>query len=223
VHYGVGIERNFPKAWLTTSLQFFWKNYDRVVMPSDEFVQNEQGEWEPERYDNSGKGRSYGLELLVKVDPGHRIKGWLAYTLSKSERWEEGVAPYPFAYDQPHVLTMIIQGDLGKGWELGIRFRYSSGNPYERIIDAVFNADYDLYIPVQETRPGARLPGFHQLDIRVDKKFTFKHWWFAFYVDIWNVYYAKNAEGRTYNYDFSESGYVYGLPIIPTLGLQGGF
>lgn len=222
VHYTVGVERHFPKAWLKTTLQFFWKRYDRLVIPSEEFIQDDAGQWVPEQYNNRGEGRSYGLELLLKIDQGHRISGWLAYTLSKSERWEETV-PYPFRFDQPHVLTLVFQGDLGKGWQLGIRFRFSSGNPYEKIVDSIYQADYDVYLPIEEARPSRRLPPFHQLDVRLDKKFTFKYWWFAFYVDIWNVYYAKNPEGLMYNFDYSEHGYFYGLPILPTLGIQGGF
>jgi outer membrane receptor protein involved in Fe transport len=223
VHYGVGIERKFPLAWLDTSLEFFWKRYDNLVIPSDAFFLDDEGQWVPERYSNGGEGRSYGMELMVKIDPGHRIKGWLAYTLSKSERWEEGRAPYPFDFDQPHVLTMVLQGDLGKGWELGIRYRVASGNPRYKIVDAIYYADYDVYIGLEESRPSSRLPVFHQLDVRLDKKFTFKHWWMAFYIDIWNVYYAKNPEGISYNYDYTKKGYVYGLPILPTIGLQGGF
>jgi outer membrane receptor protein involved in Fe transport len=223
IHYGVGVERHFPRAWIQTTLQFFWKSFDRLVIPSEAYVRDEEGEWVPELYNNKGRGRSYGLELLVKIDPGHRIRGWLAYTLSKAERWEEGLPPYPFNFDQPHVLTLVLQGDLGRGWELGIRFRLASGNPFDRIVDSVYNADYDVYLPVTEPRPTGRLPVFHQLDVRLDKKFTFRYWWFAFYVDIWNVYYAKNPEGLTYNYDYSQKGYVYGLPVLPTLGIQGGF
>jgi hypothetical protein len=122
-----------------------------------------------------------------------------------------------------HSLQERALGDLGRGWELGLRFRLASGNPYNKIVDAIFMSDYDTYIPVEEERPSGRLPVFHQLDIRLDKKFIFKRWWFAFYVDITNVYYQKNPEGVTYNYDFSDSGYINGLPILPTLGIQGGF
>jgi len=37
-----------------------------------------------------------------------------------------------------------------------------------------------------------------------------------------NVYYSKNPEFVMYNYDYSESAYVNGLPIIPSIGIKGG-
>jgi hypothetical protein len=46
-------------------------------------------------------------------------------------------------------------------------------------------------------------------------------WRLAWYLDIQNVYNAKNPEGITYSFDYSQSGVVRGLPIIPVLGLRG--
>ena len=40
----------------------------------------------PERYSDEGIGRVYGGDLLLKVDNGHKLYGWIAYTLLKSER-----------------------------------------------------------------------------------------------------------------------------------------
>ena len=36
-----------------------------------------------------------------------------------------------------------------------------------------------------------------------------------------NVYNHQSDEGRTYNFDYSKSGVIPGLPIIPSLGLRG--
>ena len=41
------------------------------------------------------------------------------------------------------------------------------------------------------------------------------------YLDVQNVYNRANAEGRSYNFDYSQSKPVRGLPILPILGLRG--
>ena len=224
-HYGVGIERKWAKAFMDTSLQFFWKSMDRVIVPSEKFIQDEDGVWVPEHYNNRGSGRSYGLELMVKFSYKKWIQGWLAYTLSKSERWIDGeLAPYPFDYDQPHILTLIMRSELGKGWEIGLRFQFSSGNPYTGVIDSIFYADYDTYIPVYESRPTRRQDPYHQLDLRIDKKFKFKkRGWISLSLEVINLYYAKNPEGIRYNYDYTQSAFVTGMPIFTSIGLQGGW
>ena len=68
---------------------------------------------------------------------------------------------------------------------------------------------------------GSRLPLFHQLDVRVDKVWTFPRWHLTAYLDIQNIYNYQAPEGQTYNYNFTQSAYVRGLPILPILGLRG--
>ncbi len=223
IHYAIGYEQKIPAAWLDLSVTLFYKTMDRLVESSDAFVERE-GELAPERYDNSGRGRAYGMEILLRLMPDHIIYGWLAYTLSKSERWSPDAGEWiPFDFDQPHLLTILFGLDLPHDWNVSIRFRVASGNPDTRVAQALFDANYDSYVAIYEDVPSLRLPTFHSLDLRVDKKWVWKHGWLSIYLDIWNVYYAKNPEFITYNYDYSESAYVNGLPIIPTIGIKGGF
>ena len=58
-----------------------------------------------------------------------------------------------------------------------------------------------------------------------DKKWDFKKWAFSLYLDINNVYNAKNAEGTQSNYNFDPMNRapVVGLPFYPNLGLRGDF
>lgn len=223
VHYAIGYEQKIDPAWLDLSVTLFYKTLDGLVEGSDAYVERD-GELVPERYDNSGRGRAYGMELLIRLQPDHIIYGWLAYTLSKSERFNPEVDEWiPFAFDQPHLLTLLFGLDLPRNWNVSIRFRVASGNPDTKVAQTIFDASYDSYIAIYEEIPSIRLPTFHSLDLRVDKKWVWKYGWLSLYLDIWNVYYSKNPEFITYNYDYTESAYVNGLPILPTIGLKGGF
>ena len=68
-----------------------------------------------------------------------------------------------------------------------------------------------------------RLPTFHQLDLRVDKKFVFDSWILNVYLDLQNAYNRGNPEGVQYNYDATLAQYATGLPIIPSFGIRGEF
>ena len=72
---------------------------------------------------------------------------------------------------------------------------------------------------------GGKERGFdaHQLDLRVDKKFTFDTWYLSVYLDVQNVYNQKNTEFYQWAYDFSRRVDVYGVPVLPTLGVKGEF
>jgi hypothetical protein len=56
--------------------------------------------------------------------------------------------------------------------------------------------------------------------LRLDKLFTFKTWQLDLYVDVLNAIHGVNPEFKVYNYDYTESQYVKGLPIIPGPGFE---
>ena len=69
--------------------------------------------------------------------------------------------------------------------------------------------------------PGsARLPDFHQLDLRIDKRWVYRRVSINAYLDVLNVYNHQNTEFWIYSYDFSGRRPVTGLPIIPSLGTK---
>jgi len=54
----------------------------------------------------------------------------------------------------------------------------------------------------------------------VDKKWTFKTWTLASYIDIQNVTNRGNVEATSYNHDFTQQALVTGLPIFPSVGMR---
>lgn len=220
VHYVLGVKQDIEPAWLSVSLQLFAKSLDRVAEPTDDHVIRD-GELVLEHYADEGRGRAYGMELMLRIEPGHFVYGWLAYTLSRSERWSRAADRWiPFSWDQPHLLTLVLGFELPRGFNISLRYRVASGNPYEDVVRAVFDADHGTYVPVYEPTPTRRMPTFHALDLRMDKTWEWRYAWLKLFVDITNVYYSKNPEFAIYNYDYSERKYINGLPIIPSVGVQ---
>jgi hypothetical protein len=87
----------------------------------------------------------------------------------------------------------------------------------------LYAADAGAYTPLQGQPYSTRLPLFHQLDIRVDKRWQFRDWRFSTYLDIQNVYNNAAVEGLAYNYNYSRQSFQTGIPIIPSLGMRGEF
>jgi outer membrane receptor for ferrienterochelin and colicin len=219
VHYGVGVEQGlFPNVKL--SVEGFYKDLVYLLTQSYEMVERD-GELVPEHFSNDGVGRVYGLELLLKHDPTDRFFGWLSYTLMKSERRDAPGAEWrPFDYDQTHILTAVASLNIGWGVTAGLRFRLSSGRPDNKTIGSSFNADKDEYYPIYEGSNKVRMPLFHQLDLRIEKRWQWQLLALNVYLEVQNVYNHKNVVERIENYDYTEHGYVYDLPIFPNLGIK---
>ena len=105
-----------------------------------------------------------------------------------------------------------------------MRWRYVTGNPETPYSGAVYDSNTDTYTPIPDGGTNdARLPSFHQLDVRVDRNWVFDLWVLTAYLEIQNAYNRSNPEGYTYNYDYTEKKLLSGLPIIPSFGLRGEF
>lgn len=224
IHGALGVEKDFrggTSRGLLLSGGGFYKHFDDLIVASSAYV-NRNGTLTPENFNNNGRGHAYGLESMLKMelDPW---SGWLAYTLSKSERWRAGGVHYPFEYDQTHNLTLIAAREMGRGWRLSSRLRYTTGSPTTPITGASYDADNDVYIPTRGALYSQRLDPFMQLDVRVDKKWIYDTWIFSIYLDVQNATNAKNSEDIRYAYDYRSKSKVTGLPILPTFGLKGEF
>jgi hypothetical protein len=84
----------------------------------------------------------------------------------------------------------------------------------------VMNASADRYEPLFGAVNSARNPAFHQLDLRIDKRWIFDRWMLNVYLDVQNVYNHKTAEGLAYSYDYAQSKPNGGLPILALFGVR---
>lgn len=217
-----GLEFHYKRA-INIRAQFFYNQMFGLVVPSTR-VLSQNSALRPERYNNTGHGRAYGLETLVRFRFAKQLYGFVAYTLSRAERGQGKDGVYSlYAFDQPHILNLMLRWRIGAGWSVSTRFRLASGNPVRTLKGVVHDADTDQYRPIFGDNRKERLPMFHQLDLRVDKVFTFDTWKLGFYLDILNVYRAKNAEEYRYTYDFKTRRPVAGLPFFPAFGIRGEF
>jgi hypothetical protein len=91
------------------------------------------------------------------------------------------------------------------------------------VLGAFYDSDYNDWDPVSGEARSIRRQTFHQLDLRVERTFTFASWIFSIYLDVQNVYNAENPEATVFDYRFQQSGPVRGLPVLPILGVRGRF
>jgi TonB family protein len=211
----LGIEQELGKK-LKLSLEGFYNLLDNLVS-------QHVGARGLIDYDNYGKGRIFGSELMLRYAADEKFFGWVSYTLSRSERtWVPGQPSHLFDLDQTHIFTALGSYAVGRGWELGLRFRYVTGNLYTPCSAAIFNAAGTNYTCIPAPVNSQRLPAFHQLDLRVDKKFVFSSFSLSAYLDLINVYNRKNPDTIQFNYDYSQSQpQSASLPFVPSLGIRG--
>ncbi|MBN2193262.1 MAG: TonB-dependent receptor [Polyangiaceae bacterium] len=220
IHYSAGLEHKLTDQ-LSVDGTFFYKRLTSLATPTDRMVERD-GEVVPLNYDNGGSGRVRGLELVVRQELWKGLSGWVAYTLSQSKRLDPGQTEEElFDWDQTHVLNVVAGYALPRNWLISSRFRMSTGKPMTPVVGAVFDASRDEYRATYGERSSDRLRTFHQLDLRVDKRWIYRSWILGAYIDIQNVYNRTNTEDVNYNYNYRESRRAPGVPLFPIVGVRG--
>ncbi len=211
LHTSLGIEQKLGEGF-EVGLEGFYKYlYNRIVgTPGGA----------PPFFTNDGEGRIYGAEVSAELNHGSHF-GYLAYTLSRSERRDRAEAWRLFDYDQTHVLSLVYNYDFGSGWSAGARFRLVTGNPETPVLGGVYDANSDLYRAVYGPINSERASAFHQLDVRGEKEWKFQDWSLTAYLELLNAYNAQNVEGTSYSFDYTKREDATGLPIFPNLGIRG--
>lgn len=220
VQASTGVEAQLP--WeLTVRGTVFW----REVLPTTVPYITDGGGLDF----TTSRRRSMGVEVLLRRALGSRVDGWVGYTLMSAAvqrgglPWEQGRLPWlPAQFDQRHNFVLLASVALPRGFRFGARFRVVSGNPLETVLGAeMINSPYGTYYrPIRGERGTTYQPVFHQLDLRIDKRWPLRRVAVTAYLDVQNVYDRRYPEVLVYSRDWAQQSSLIGLPIYPSFGVQ---
>jgi hypothetical protein len=144
----------------------------------------------------TGIGRTYGAQILLRQELLSGFFGWISYTLSRSERKDRPDADWRlFDYDQTHVLAALASYDVWHGYQAGLRFRYATGAPRTPVLGGWYNSKDDQYEPIFGAQNTIRIPAFYSLDARLEKSFVWGRVKSEVFLDVQNVTNRKNPRG----------------------------
>ena len=195
----LGAEAPLPGT-LTLDLNLF---YQRFQLTDLESIFN----YDPQRPNivERRDGESYGVEVMLRRPLTQRLSGWIAYTLSKSDRLIGFYRTKSASdWDQRHILNVVLGYRLRGGWAVSGRVHYNTGRPYPVYQASTFHVDYQ------------RLPPFFQLDWRIDKRFVFDRFVMSAYLELVNSTLSREVYDIKRNVDdtLDESGFKIVLPSV---------
>ncbi|UCG42734.1 MAG: TonB-dependent receptor [candidate division WOR-3 bacterium] len=228
VHYIAGVEQ-----WLQDDvileLEAYYKDYDNLL-------ETRYGEmFTPPDSLLGADGYSYGAELMLRKTEGW-YNGWVSYSYMWTKRSTRGESYSPH-YDRRHNLNVVSNFPrLFLGVDVTARFTLGTGLPYAGIIgyyrrrfyrpDAG-NQTWFWTRYIEGPRDAFRYPLYHRLDAGLSKTWKFKWGEVTGFLDVINVYYARNV--LLYYWDTEDDEElptrkkIGMLPILPTVGVKVGF
>lgn len=209
-HYALGFQF-IPRNDFRLTLEGFYKEYSHypTSVRTGISLANQGADFTAvgnEAVISNGKGTTYGVEFFMQQKLIKNTFYALSTTLYKSEFAGSDGKLLPSSWDYGYLVSATLGQKFKKNWELGIKYRLAGGAPYTPFDLAASRANYVItgvgtldYNAINSLR----LKPFQQVDLRVDKKYNYKHTSLSLYIDLQNVF-AFKTEG-TPRYTFKRN------------------
>lgn len=198
--FALGYFRNFKNDAIETSVEAYYKNFQNVIDFKDNAIT--YGNLLVDGELRCGKGRSYGIEFLVRKNVG-RFTGWMSYTYSRTLRTVEDInfgKEYRSPYDRPHNIVLVASYDFTPRISVSANWIYNTGQPVtfpygQCTVGGVTYAIYNGH------RNESRYPSYHRMDISATLKLgdrRWKKWESELNVSLYNAYARRNTWAITF-------------------------
>ena len=195
-HIGAGVEYQNGKTY-RVSMEVYSKRYRNApFLVNDQIAYaNAIGAYvavgdQPSIPNALGRARGFELFLQQKLKGHYWWMGSYNYGISEFQTASGDWAPS--VWDSRHTLSLTTGKVWGKGWQWGLKWRYSSGTPYTPFNESAsaLVSNWDIlqrgvfdYAQVNSQR----LASFTQLDFRIDKTYSHKGWSLSWFLDLQNL------------------------------------
>ena len=201
--YAIGYFKSIKNADYSIETEVFYKDIQNRIdyINGANLVANDQ----IETVILNGKARAYGLEILFKKNEG-KLKGWVAYTLSRSEQLTAGRTPeetginsgewYNTPYNKTHDFSINASYELNQKWKFNTNFVFQTGQPTNYPVGQYEIQGLNVPIYDDNSRNSDRLPSYHRLDISATltpRKNNKRRWKGEWVFGIYNLYARQNA------------------------------
>lgn len=247
-HFVLGVEQKLQSAFLF-SIEGFYKDYFQypINLVNGSSLANSGADYSSVSgavpVASVGSGKATGFEVLSRVNkPNYNVIA--SYTFVRSLFSDISGKEIPSSWDSRHLLTVTGTKNFKKNWTTGLKWRFVGGLPY-----TPYDLEKSSYVDAWDAIGGPyldftqlnakRFLAFHQLDLRVDKRYFFDKWSLMVYFDVQNAYNFQN-KGQDYivrekdelgNYIIVQDGqgedqYVlrsienYSGTVLPTIGIM---
>jgi hypothetical protein len=225
VHYIAGFSHNLGDA-TRLSVEAYYKDYrnfpvnpEQPTMFLFDQVQIYGIFWSNSILKDNGRADAKGIEITLQKKLAEDFYGLISGALSNSGYYDYFGDRHDRIYDNRFNFNLEGGYIPGSDWEFKVRWVYAGGAPYTPFnYEASKSAGVGIW-DLSKTN-SQRLPDYHSLNIRIDKKFYFDTSSLLVYLSVWNVYNRENIAFYYWNEVTNEPEAQTQWSTLPVLGVE---
>jgi hypothetical protein len=164
-------------------------------------------------FSDRGYGSARGVDIFVKLAPGHSWQAWAGYSylhalrlytpFDQFDQYAIPTAPYRPDFDIPHTLQLSLSRSLTHSVSAGASFRLASGKPFTPIVGSFTTRGGA--VPVYGSINADRLPVYQRLDLSLSKTVAVSgKAGMIFYFGVANATNHRNVFAYAYSADYTQ-------------------
>jgi hypothetical protein len=163
-------------------------------------------------------GRSMGVEALVQKQLSEvPLFGLASVSVSRTTFDGADGVRRPGSFDTRFIGNAVLGWRPNARWELSGKVRVATGLPLTPIVTTGPEAGTRDFTRWNE---GGRLPVFHALDLRVDRRWSLRRVQLVGYLDVQNVYGRKNVTNEAWDQRTATVERNASLGVLPSIGFS---
>lgn len=147
---------------------------------------------------SDGEGYARGVDLMLQRKLAEGFYGQVTASIFRSKYKDLNGEWQNRDYDIKHLFNIIGGYRPNDNWEFSVRWTYMGDRPYTPI-DKQASAANDRTVLDQSEFNAGRLPAYHSLFLRFDRRFFLNNLTIVTFFELWNAYNRENIERYYWN------------------------
>ena len=168
---------------------------------------------------SNGESYARGVEVLLQKKLAEQVYGLASASYFRARYTDAQGVDRNRLFDNKVLFNVIGGYKPNDIWEFSVRWTYSGGRPVTPL-DEIASEQFGDEVWDISSFNAERLPAYHALFVRADRRFNFKSSNMVTFLSLWNAYSRSNVEDYYWNINENRTDERNQFSLLPIIGIE---